>query len=125
MKTTYRTLFAAAFFMSLSLPAFAGSGSTAVREGSFGRSPSNYVGTGTTSPRYGVSSVPTSSADFVFAPGTGNFAPGVPYPRWEAATPSYQPVNPGNDPFDNPAQDLPTREEMERAIEQMSTPVGD
>jgi hypothetical protein len=138
MNTNSRQILAVVFLVSMSLPALAGS--TAVREG---RSPSNYVGTGTTSPNYnlgkinpmagccggytgggGGSSVPTSSADFVFAPGTGNVPPAVPYPRYEPAN-QWPAANPGPDPFDNPAQDLRTREEMERDLLEMSTPVLD
>lgn len=137
-------ILAAAFLVSMSLPAFADS--TAMREGTFGRSPSNYVaplsappqrvgiGTGTTSPVCcgggGGYNGPTSSADFVYSdprvmsppPNVTLTAP-MPYPRIEPA-PAW-PTATSNNEEANPIEDLPKREEIEDYTRRQVTPTSE
>jgi len=134
-------LFAAALLISVR----AFTDSTAMREGAFGRSPSNYVsptwapparagiGTGTTSPMCcssGGASVPTSSADFVYSdprvmtPSITLPEPDpIPYPRYEA-TPAYPVVLPSGESPD-PMEDLPKREEIEDYMRRQVTPTSE
>ncbi|MET4803737.1 hypothetical protein [Bradyrhizobium sp. LB11.1] len=145
MRIRHTQLLAVAFLISMGLPAFAGS--TAMREGNFSRSPSNYrgtpysppagVGIGTTRPVYGSGSgVPTSSADFVYAdprivppPSAVEAITPTPYPTVGESipcpciipAPTYSYVLPDGELVD-PREDLPKDEELKEYWRRQFTP---